>query len=159
MKAGRPIKGSELVNNLDGDEESKARLKMILDTIAGRITIKEACEKLDISESRFYKLRTDILQSALINLEPKPKGRPGLQVDEKHKEIEELKDELRRLRLDNKVLELKSQFSALAPHLLNTDGSINENELDKLLKGDSKKKLIKKKKKKKLQKKSRKRNR
>lgn len=158
MKPGRPVKGSELINNLDGDEESKARLKMILDTIAGKITIKEACEKLQISESRFYKLRTDILQSALFNLEPKPKGRPGIPIDEKDEEIKELKEELRKVRLDNKVLELKSEYAALAPYLLNADGSINENEFCKLIKGEVKKKQ-KKKKKRKQQKKSRKRNR
>ena len=158
MAGGRPNKGSELVNSLNGDEESKLRLKVILETIAGKITVIEACDKLNICESRFHKIRSEILQNSLDLLQPKPKGRPSLEYDEKTEKIKELTKELRETKLENKVLQVKSELAVLAPHLLNNNGTFNEKELEQLL--DSEKGLKKKKKKKKeQQKRSRRKNR
>ena len=80
MPRGRPAKGPKLVEGLEGSDEAKKRLEVVLETIAGKIGIDEACETLDIGKTAFHKLRARVLQSALIDLEPKPLGRPRHEV-------------------------------------------------------------------------------
>jgi hypothetical protein len=73
--AGRKPLGPALVEHLDGSEVAKERLELILETLAGQVTVVGACEILDISEAMFYKLRNRVLQVCLEDLEPKPLGR------------------------------------------------------------------------------------
>jgi hypothetical protein len=47
--AGRPPEGPKLVDRLEGPDESKKRLRAILETIAGKRTIDDVCEELGIS--------------------------------------------------------------------------------------------------------------
>lgn len=77
-KRGRPATGPDLVHRLDGSDEAKHRLQVILETIGGERTIASACEALKIGKSRFHELRTETLARALDSLEPKPVGRPAL---------------------------------------------------------------------------------
>jgi len=72
----RPPKGPRLVDSLDGDEETKERLKTVLETIAGETPIADACARLGIGEARFHVLRKEALQGALAGIAPKPLGRP-----------------------------------------------------------------------------------
>ena len=51
----RPGKGMDHVERLDADATSKARLKAILETLSGALSIDAACERLSISPSRFTK--------------------------------------------------------------------------------------------------------
>jgi len=97
MPAGRPPKGPRLVEGLDASEEAKSKLKVILETIAGDLSVSEACERLVVSESRFHQLREETLAIAAAGLEAKPRGRP-------RKEPPELALELARLRDENEAL-------------------------------------------------------
>jgi hypothetical protein len=72
---GRRPSGPEYVNNLSGSDTAKERLKVILQTLAGRCRVQEACARLGISEPRFHQLRTQILQAALAGSEPQTPGR------------------------------------------------------------------------------------
>ena len=72
---GRRPSGPEYVNNLNGSETAKERLKIILETLAGTCRVQEACVRLGISEPRFHQLRTQILQAALAGSEPQTPGR------------------------------------------------------------------------------------
>ncbi len=74
--AGRKPLGPALVEHLDGSAEAKERLELMLETLAGQVTVVGACQILDISEAMFYKLRNRVLQVCLEDLEPKPRGRP-----------------------------------------------------------------------------------
>ena len=77
MGAGRPPKRiDEHVEALDGTAESKRRLELILETIAGQKSVVEVCELLDIGEARFHELRQQVLASALAGLAPGAAGRP-----------------------------------------------------------------------------------
>ncbi|HEV3080351.1 MAG TPA: hypothetical protein VGY66_11250 [Gemmataceae bacterium] len=75
MRGRRPA-GPEYVDKLDGSAQSKKRLRMILETVAGRCTVQEACAQLELGEVRFNQLRQEALQGALATMEPKPAGRP-----------------------------------------------------------------------------------
>lgn len=76
MAAGRPPEGPQHVNRLDGDDEAKRRLRIVLESLSGTKTIEEACEELHVSPSRFHEMRREALQSALDGLAPGASGRP-----------------------------------------------------------------------------------
>ena len=74
--AGRKPLGPQLVHHLEGSERAKERLEVILETVAGKLTIHEACDRLGIEEAMFFRLRMQALQAGLCRLEPRPAGRP-----------------------------------------------------------------------------------
>jgi hypothetical protein len=73
---GRHPAGPEYVEHLQGSPQAKERLRLILETMAGRRRVQEVCQLLQISEQRFDQLRGQLLQAALASLEGKPTGRP-----------------------------------------------------------------------------------
>ena len=75
-RRGRKPTGTNLVEHLDGSERAKTRLKAILETLSGARSIPEVCEDLGINESMFHRVRSEVLQTALERLEPRPLGRP-----------------------------------------------------------------------------------
>jgi hypothetical protein len=75
MRGRRPA-GPEYVDKLDGSEQSKKRLRVILETLSGHCTVQEACAQLELGEVRFNQLRQEALQGALATIEPKLVGRP-----------------------------------------------------------------------------------
>jgi len=75
MRGRRPA-GPEYVDKLEGSDQSKKRLRVILETVAGHCTVQEACAQLEVGEVRFNQLRQEALQGALATIEPKPAGRP-----------------------------------------------------------------------------------
>lgn len=94
MRGRRPA-GPEYVDHLPGSEQARQRLKVVLDTLAGRLRVKEACEQLGIGEVRFNELRLSVLTTALAALEPKPAGRPKQTATPVELEaLEQLRDEL-----------------------------------------------------------------
>jgi hypothetical protein len=74
--SGRSGQGLDLVEVLHGDEQDKLRLRMILATITGELTIEQACRQLRIKRTRFYEMRGGVLQTALDALKPRGPGRP-----------------------------------------------------------------------------------
>ena len=100
----RPIKGADLVDDLDGEAEAKRRLKVVLEQLSGERTVAEAMEELGIGRSTFFELRSKVLKSALAGLEPKSRGRPSYPG---YTETDEA--ELQRLRkmYDQQLMELK----------------------------------------------------
>ncbi len=106
---GRKPLGPALVTHLQGSASAKERLELILATIAGKVAVVDAADRLGISEAMFYKLRSRALQVTLEDLEPKPMGRPAHRlsaeaqlIEELNASVEELKRELaiQNVRLD-----------------------------------------------------------
>jgi len=118
MDRGRPPKGPELAENVDASDQARLRLKVILQTIAGELTIPQACELLQLSEARFHELRTDWLQSAAAALEPKPAGRPPQTTPEQHAEIALLKRRAEALEFRLEASRIREQIALTMPHLL-----------------------------------------
>jgi len=73
--AGRHPAGPEYVGQLEGSEEAKRRLRIVLETMTGQCGIQEAARLLEVSEQRVHQLRETALSGALAALEPKPAGR------------------------------------------------------------------------------------
>jgi hypothetical protein len=122
MPAGRPPKGPDLVDRLNGSEEAKKRVKTVLQTISGTLPVKEACEILGVSESRFHQIREEILSNAVSTQEPLPKGRPPDKSDVPGEVLEELEG----LKARNEALEnalKKETVRADLGEILSNDGS------------------------------------
>ena len=76
MRGRRPV-GPEYAEQLVGSETAKLRAKVILETMAGKRRLKEACQLLGISEQRFHQLREEMMTAAVKALEPGHAGRPA----------------------------------------------------------------------------------
>ena len=57
-RTGRNPAGPQIAERLEGSPVAKQRLEVILETIAGRLTVPEACQQLGIGESRFTSCAT-----------------------------------------------------------------------------------------------------
>jgi len=119
MPGGRPPRGSKLVDGLEGSEQAKRRLTAILDTLAGKLTIDEACASVDVRPSEFHKLRERFLQEALQSLEPRPVGRPAKVVTEGDLRAAALERELQNTRMELQTARVREELVAAMPHLAN----------------------------------------
>jgi len=112
----RPGKGLEHVERLDADATSKARLKAILETLSGALSVEAACDRLSISPSRFHALREEALAGALSALSPAPPGRPTTPGPDPT--IVALRQENAALREKLEVSHLRTQLAVAFPHLI-----------------------------------------
>src|SRR5277367_3035968 len=69
MRGRRPV-GPEYADQLAGSDIAKLRTKVILETMARKCSLTEACERLRISKQRFHQLREDMMTGAVKALEP-----------------------------------------------------------------------------------------
>jgi hypothetical protein len=93
-QGGRPPRGPALVDGLEGSEHAKVRLRAILGTISGELTIAQAARLMDVNPSRVHQIRTRTLQEALAGLEPRKTGRKPLSVDPRDAELARLRSEI-----------------------------------------------------------------
>lgn len=117
MARGRPPAGPEIVSNVPGSDLAKERVQVILETITGKVSITEACEKLGISEARFRELREEVLQAAVARLEPKPAGRPRQQTSEERAHIAQLEAQIEDLKVELQASQIRERIALLMPHL------------------------------------------
>jgi TolA-binding protein len=119
MGRGRPPLGAELVNTLDGSELAKQRLKVVLQTISGELTIPQACERLQLSEARFHELRSACLQTACATFEPKAVGRPAsAPPTEQGQKIENLERQIAELKIDLQASQIRERMALLMPDVM-----------------------------------------
>lgn len=84
-----------------GSEFAKKRAQVVLQHIAGDLSVDEACQALGIKRSRFYELRTAAAAVFVKTCEPQSAGRPPEEpeVPEAHRVFEariaQLEEELR----------------------------------------------------------------
>src|SRR5262245_13080756 len=116
--AGRKPLGTALVEHLDGSDDVKERLELIIKTLSGQLTVVAACRILDISEAMFYKLRNRVLQCCLEDLEPKPRGRPPQTATPDQDRYEELSAELAALRREMEVKDVRLDLAQTLPHVV-----------------------------------------
>jgi hypothetical protein len=70
----RPPNAAELVERQDGSGLAKKRLRLFLETIAGKITVAEACGELGVNEAAFHRMRSRWLAESVEGLEPRKTG-------------------------------------------------------------------------------------
>src|SRR5262249_35049434 len=102
----------------EGSIGAKERLEVILETIAGRMKVTEACARLEIGEAMFHRLRTEVLQAGLARLEPRPLGRPPRPTVPEAFRVAELEHDLKDLELELKTTRVQLETAQTLPHLL-----------------------------------------
>lgn len=118
MSGGRPPLGSDHIATLETDELTKERLAVVLETLQGSLPVKEAAERLGISESRFHELRKQALQAAADSLAPRRPGRPRKVEPGEMDRIQELEGKVRELELDLDVARTRTELALTQPHVL-----------------------------------------
>lgn len=127
MGRGRPPKGSSLVDGLEAPFEVKKRLKVILETLSGGLSVAEACKRLGVSETRLHELRQEALSAAAAGLQPKHAGRPRKETPQENSKIGQLEQEIRQLRLELRFAQTREEIAIVMPHLLKPrDGQLSK---------------------------------
>lgn len=111
--AGRKPLGPELVQHLEGSTHAKQRWEVILETLAGRWTIAQACAQLGMGEAMFHRLRMAALQAGLDRLEPRPIGRPPHVLSPQEQRVAELEAQLRQLDQQRRLAELRREVTQI----------------------------------------------
>jgi hypothetical protein len=119
--AGRTPLGPALVEHLEGSQRAKQRLEVILATIAGQLTIDQACQRLGIKPAMFHRLRTEVLEAGLARLEPRPIGRPPQSTTAEEQKCEELQLQVDQLQDELKIAQVREDIARLTPHLFQKD--------------------------------------
>jgi len=125
-RTGRKPAGPQIVERLEGSPLAKQRLSVFLETIAGQLTVSEACQQLEIGESRFHELRNRTLQETLEALEPRPPGRPAKPTSPEQAEIDTLKAELRRLHVELNKAHTLIHLACIHPSLLDSQPAADD---------------------------------
>lgn len=116
---GRPPLGPAIVDGLSGEEESKRRLRVILEVNAGKKTVDEACAELSLEKARFYEIQRTALAAAEESLRARAPGRPPKPGEsEEARRIRALEKELTTKKLELHAAEIRSELAATMPHLL-----------------------------------------
>jgi hypothetical protein len=118
MARGRRADSSSLVAQLPGSRRARQRLDLMLQTLKGVCTIPQAARALGIARSRFCRQRQEMLQAALESLEPKPRGRPPLEVSAQQQQIADLQAQVQALKIDLQAAQIREQLALLLPHVL-----------------------------------------
>ena len=111
---GRQGLGLSHVDALPGTAEDRERLRVILLTLSGALSVSEACARLSLSETRFAALRTAALSGALAALAPRPAGRPRTR-EEEPDEVATLREQVRDLRLELACAGVKTEIALVMP--------------------------------------------
>jgi hypothetical protein len=117
MRGRRPT-GPEYVTDLPGSAQAKERLRVILETLAGRLRVQEACRLLAISEPRFHQLRKEALEAGLARLEPRAAGRPAQIVTADQEQIRELQDQLADLEMQLQAAQVRTEVALVLPQVV-----------------------------------------
>jgi transposase-like protein len=116
MGRGRPPLGLGHVDSLPGDDAAKERMRTVLATLTGDLTVSEACERLSVSETRFHDLRRTALEAMLEGLTPKPSGRP--REPEEDEEVQRLRQQNAWLTEELEIARLRTEIAVWKPSLL-----------------------------------------
>jgi hypothetical protein len=117
MARGRPISGVAVVDRLAGPRAVRHRLRVLLTTLTGTCTIREACAHLGVERARLHRLRQQALQGALDALLPRARGRPRSASDGPGRE-RGLEARIRALELALRATQLRSEIALTMPFLL-----------------------------------------
>lgn len=104
------------MDGLEGPEDLKRRLKVVLETIVGNVSVADACAELSVSESRLHEMRREALVGALQALLPKPSGRPAKPLASTTKE-QELVARIDELEVDLQAALVRTELALAMPHL------------------------------------------
>lgn len=114
---GRRPDGIDRIDKLDASPEAKRRAKVIAEVLAGRKSVNEASEELDLGTTRFDEIYEAFLLGGLPALEPKASGRPPNVLSAEEQEIARLKEEVHELRAAVVTAHMREELAIALPLL------------------------------------------
>jgi hypothetical protein len=106
------------VDSLPGCAEDRRRLKLVLGTLGGEVTLQEAARELGVSEARFHQLRRQILEGALAAAAPGLPGRPRKETPAEPGREQELLDRVKWLEEELQCALVRTEIALVRPELL-----------------------------------------
>jgi hypothetical protein len=120
-RKGRKPLGLGHVDRLSASDLAKERLKAILGTMSGDMTIPQASATLGICPARFHALRHGCLESSVKALEPGRMGRPPKTPESVDaEELARLRAENESLRHELQVAGVRQEIAAVLPQVVAT---------------------------------------
>ena len=108
--------GPSIVDQLEAPEEPKRRLKLVLEVLAQRKTVEEACAELGIERARFYVIQRGALLGALGGIAPRQPGRPAKPAPTPETErIRALEARIQDLELELSAAEVREELALAFP--------------------------------------------
>jgi transposase-like protein len=107
----------EHVEKLEGEADTKTRLKLVLLSLNGELSVNVAAERMGVSPSRFHEVRDAALMGALEALSPKAAGRPSRATLENAR-VADLEEELTHTRYELEVERVRSSLLIVMPELV-----------------------------------------
>ena len=117
MGRGRPRQGSELVDGIECSEIAKARTRVIVATLLGECSVREACTQLGVSAAGFYKIRAKAFQDIAQGQEPRPAGRRPHVTTEAESHIQTLEQKIQDLQRDLQAAHIREEIALIMPNL------------------------------------------
>jgi hypothetical protein len=130
MRGRRPV-GPEYAEQLAGSEIARLRARVILETIAGTCRLKEACERLGISEQRFHQLREEMMAAAVQALEPGHAGRPPRNKAPAEEQVAALEQQLQDKEVELRAAKAREEIALIMPEVQHPAPAAHEGEPEK----------------------------
>lgn len=121
MARGRPVVGVDLIERIEGPRLLRRRVRIVLATLSGRLTIAQACAELGVGRTRFHALRWQVLAGAMDALKPRSRGRPRV-IPVESPEVRALQARIRELEIALRTTALRSEIALTMPYLLDRAG-------------------------------------
>ena len=117
MRGRRPA-GPNYVDRLPGSAQARERLRVVLETIAGRRRVTEACAILGVCPQRFHQLRESSLLAAMADLEPGTPGRPPQTPTPAQEEIDALQEQLADKDVELRAAQARAEIAVAMPRVV-----------------------------------------
>ena len=118
---GRYPAGSEYVDKVEGSALAKERGRVLLELLAGRVRLLEACDLLGVRETRLHQLRHAAMQAWVQSLEPGAPGRPSLSATPEAERIGELERALAQKELELQEALVRTEVALIVPQRLQVE--------------------------------------
>lgn len=105
------------MEGLAATPEAKRRLKLVLQTLAGELSVEEARAALGMSAANFHKLRQQALAAAAARLEGQAPGRKRVEPSPEEKKIAELQAKVERMDLELDIARYRENLALTMPYL------------------------------------------
>lgn len=121
MAKGRPPKGSEIVTDHDASGSAKKKTILALQTLAGKLSVKDAAAQLGVSESQFHRIRDRLLDGMLAAAEPRSVGRPPELPDPASEVERQLRARIRELEDEVEIAQVREILALAFPDIAGED--------------------------------------
>lgn len=121
MRGRYPATPEEYVEKVEGSELARERAQVVVELMAGTRRLQEACQRLDVHETRMHQLRHRGWQWLVRAMEPGVPGRPPAQSVADAERIRELEQRLAQKELELQEALVRTEVALIVPQRLQVE--------------------------------------